>query len=138
MPMKTHLSPTSQKKDLGYALRPYKLWDEWINSQVQPFTKDELDLIEVYRETNSYAACNERLKISMVDAANEITAIIMRLRLQVKDYKRWEAGQRSLFEVLRIFDLQSLKDLEAITVNDLKTLIKEPFTLTYKQTNKPP
>jgi hypothetical protein len=140
MPMRTHLSPISQKKALGYALRPYKLWDDWINSPARPFSKTELTLIELYRKTGNYMACSEGLGISMASAANQIMAIIMRLKFQLPDYKKWEAGQKSLFEVLKHFGVESLADLRVITVNDLKYIHGEAFKITYKQLphSKPP
>lgn len=139
MPMKPALK-NSQKKALADALRPYRLWTEWIDSPARPFTKKELALIKIYRKTGSCIACAEQLHIPLTKVPNQITSLIFRLRFQLKDYKHWQAGQKSLFEVLRIFDLQSLKDLEAITVNDLKFLNGEPFKLTYRQlpNQKPP
>jgi hypothetical protein len=130
----------SNKKSLIKALQPYKCWDSWIMSPAEPFTKQELLLIEIYRKTGSYVACAEQLHIPLTKVPNRVTSLIFRLRFQLKDYKHWQAGQRSLFDLLKDFGVESLNDLKVITVNDLKFLNGEPFKLTYRQLSnqKPP
>lgn len=133
--MKTRLAPVNQKRNLAKALKPYKRWDEWTNSPACFLSKLNVQIIEIYRKTGSYARCNQKLNITIVAAANRLLDAIFRLQAFLALYQKWEQGPPNLFEVVNAIGVNTLEDLKELTYEDLKQWYENAYHHNNQTTN---
>jgi len=140
--MTTRFAPVNQKKNLAKALKPYAdSWNEWIKSPSCFLSIQEIQLIEIYQQTGSYAACRDHLHIGIIEAANELIKIILRLKVSVNKFQQWKNGNISLYEVLSYANVKSLDDLKSYSWDEIKKVHEKNLYTPYEQrkvSSKPP
>jgi hypothetical protein len=111
--MRTRIAPVNQKKELARALKPYKRYNDWIKTRDCFLNREEIGLVSLYLHTGSYSICASVLKISLVDAANKLIKIILRLNTQLPFYQEWEKHDLALHKNLSR-QLKALKAQSAV------------------------
>lgn len=139
--MKTRLGPVNQKRNLAEAIKPYSRWDEWVQSPACFLSKLDIGLIEIYLKSGSYARCGHKFNLSLVAAANRISAAIFRLQAFRTLYENWEQGPPNLYEALNAIGVNTLEDLKLLTYDDLKQWHETAYLQSREKDlflNKPP